>query len=400
MCPPDDHPSNGDMHEVVKGKFFAFKGPTGRRKSMGFGRYTLIPSDYFDVFRVKNICTIVRLNDKEYDRSALLQAGFNHYDLFFTDCSVPTDEIVDNFLRIAEQSEGAIGVHCLAGLGRTGTLIGLYMMKHLGFTANEAIGWMRTVRPGCVIGPQQQYLADQEARMHSLGAHGALGLGLNHSAGLRSESSPRTGGRHAALPPPPWLGAQSASSNSEQLAEMVTRGMQIRDQGRFDADANAMANPESETSSGTRTPVDSIVLPPRIVGPTSHVAARPPSPQALRTPLPGASAQRDCRRSVLGLVGGGVSAVTRDSLLPNRASPSGSPASITRDGRGRLAASAGTDSLVRLAATAQGSMAKAAPRAKASSFRHASGARSAQSISPKAITAGSQRFGLARSQLI
>jgi hypothetical protein len=25
-----DHPSNGDMHEVVKGKFFAFKGPTGK----------------------------------------------------------------------------------------------------------------------------------------------------------------------------------------------------------------------------------------------------------------------------------------------------------------------------------------------------------------------------------
>ena len=384
MCPPDDHPSNGDMHEVVKGKFFAFKGPTGRRKSLGFGRYTLIPSDYIDVFRVKNIRTVVRLNDKEYDRSALLQAGFNHHDLFFIDCSVPTDEIVDSFLRIAEQSEGAIAVHCLAGLGRTGTLIGLYMMKHLGFTANEAIGWMRTVRPGSVIGPQQQYLADQEVRMHSLGAQGAVGLGLNHSAGLRSPSSPRTGGRHAAVPPPPWLGAQSPSSNSEQLAQMVTRGMQIRDQGRFDAGANALANPVSETNSGTRTPVDSVVLPPRIGGPTSHVA-QPPSPQALRTPLPGASAQRDCRRSVPGLVGGGASAVIRDCLLPSRASPTGSPASIARDGRGRLAASVGTDSL---AATAQGSMAKASPLAKGSS--------SAQSNSPKAITAGSQRFGLAR----
>ena len=32
---------------------------------------------------------------------------------------------------------GAIAVHCKAGLGRTGCLIGCYMMKHYKFTAEE-----------------------------------------------------------------------------------------------------------------------------------------------------------------------------------------------------------------------------------------------------------------------
>jgi len=43
-------------------------------------------------------------------------------------------------------------------LGRTGTLIGAYLIWKYGFTASEAIGFMRIVRPGSVVGPQQQYM--------------------------------------------------------------------------------------------------------------------------------------------------------------------------------------------------------------------------------------------------
>ena len=38
-----------------------------------------------------------------------------------------------------------LGVLCAAGLGRTGTLIALYMMKHYRFTAAECIAWIRSV---------------------------------------------------------------------------------------------------------------------------------------------------------------------------------------------------------------------------------------------------------------
>jgi hypothetical protein len=43
-------------------------------------------------------------------------------------------------------------------------------MKHYGFTAREAIGWMRVCRPGSVIGPQQQFLESIQARMWEEGA--------------------------------------------------------------------------------------------------------------------------------------------------------------------------------------------------------------------------------------
>jgi len=45
-----------------------------------------------------------------------------------------------------------------AGLGRTGTLIACYMMKHYRFSAAEAIAWIRICRPGSIIGPQQEFL--------------------------------------------------------------------------------------------------------------------------------------------------------------------------------------------------------------------------------------------------
>jgi hypothetical protein len=39
------------------------------------------------------------------------------------------------------------------------------MMKHYRFTAEEVIGWLRIVRPGSIIGPQQQFMRDTQMKM-------------------------------------------------------------------------------------------------------------------------------------------------------------------------------------------------------------------------------------------
>ena len=90
-------------------------------------------------------------------------------------------------------------------------------MQHHNFTADEAMGWLRVARPGSVIGPQQQYLRDNEARMHALGKQGLPGMGL------RIDERAAAGGSHL---------QEDASSEAARLAEMVTKGMHSREQLR------------------------------------------------------------------------------------------------------------------------------------------------------------------------
>uniref|UniRef100_A0A7S4V277 protein-tyrosine-phosphatase n=1 Tax=Alexandrium monilatum TaxID=311494 RepID=A0A7S4V277_9DINO len=160
---------NGDMNWVIPDKFLAFAGPCPNSIDPdGYPAFT--PEDYVPIFREAAIWLVVRLNKKQYDRRRFIDHGLKHVDLYFLDGSCPSREIISKFLHITESEPGAVAVHCKAGLGRTGTLIGLYAMKHFQFPARAFIGWNRICRPGSILGPQQQFLIDMQHDMFQAGA--------------------------------------------------------------------------------------------------------------------------------------------------------------------------------------------------------------------------------------
>lgn len=160
---------NGDLNWIVDGKFLAFAGPFEQRKHFGNGYYSTEPSDLIPYFKEKQVSAVIRLNKPCYDRQHFVNAGINHYELFYPDGGNPPEHILKRFIEICEYEEGAIAVHCKAGLGRTGTCIGMYLMKHYKMTAKEVIGYFRVARPGSVIGPQQDFLEHHQNKMINAG---------------------------------------------------------------------------------------------------------------------------------------------------------------------------------------------------------------------------------------
>eukprot|EP00038_Savillea_parva_P031071 m.82650 g.82650 ORF g.82650 m.82650 type:complete len:543 (-) comp9486_c1_seq1:195-1823(-) len=161
---------NGDLNWHVPGKFLAFAGPHNVAHITERGYPKLAPENFFEVFKKYGVTDIIRTNKKLYDASKFTNQGFKVHELFFVDGTTPNSVILQKFLQISEAAQGAVAVHCKAGLGRTGTLIACYLMKHYMLTAAECIGWMRVCRPGTIIGPQQYFVGDKQTEMWRAGS--------------------------------------------------------------------------------------------------------------------------------------------------------------------------------------------------------------------------------------
>ncbi|KAF2722493.1 phosphatases II [Polychaeton citri CBS 116435] len=127
---------------------------------------TTLPKPFRNVlayFHYQNIGLVVRLNSKLYEEGWFEALDIKHTGetMVFDDGTCPPLHFVKRFIAMSNDmfSKGCgIAVHCKAGLGRTGCLIGAYLIYRYGFTANECISFMRFMRPGMVVGPQQHWL--------------------------------------------------------------------------------------------------------------------------------------------------------------------------------------------------------------------------------------------------
>ncbi|KAL2740906.1 dual specificity protein phosphatase CDC14C-like isoform X1 [Vespula squamosa] len=178
---------NGDLNWMIPQKLLAFVTPSTENKTIYHP-----PEYYINYFLNNGVVAVVRLNRKTYDSNSFTKAGISHYDMFMPDGTIPPKRILYKFLRLVEITNGAIAVHCKAGLGRTGSLIAAYLIKHYNMTAREAIAWTRICRSGSVIGHQQawleniQYSLMNAGQQYRLKYRGESDMILHHRRGIYS----------------------------------------------------------------------------------------------------------------------------------------------------------------------------------------------------------------------
>lgn len=147
------HRGGGDMC-VFGNKFVATRSP-----QQGPLHSTHNSIFYVRRFLQMGVSTVIRLNEaSSYDAAQFTDAGIAVVDLHFEDGGCPSSEVAKKFLDVCDSAEGLVAVHCQSGLGKTGTLIGMWMVKNLHMSARESIAWIRMLRPGSVVGVQKHFL--------------------------------------------------------------------------------------------------------------------------------------------------------------------------------------------------------------------------------------------------
>lgn len=103
----------------------------------------------------------------EARRRSVEEQGINFFHRPIEDFKAPTLEQVEDvvaFVQAALQEEGTVVMHCMAGLGRAGTLAACLLIAEHGFPAGEAILHVRWIRPGAIQSDEQEQLIHAYAR--------------------------------------------------------------------------------------------------------------------------------------------------------------------------------------------------------------------------------------------
>jgi atypical dual specificity phosphatase len=76
--------------------------------------------------------------------------GFEFHNIPIVDFDIPDSSAIESFIAIMKRSlNRKVLLHCLAGLGRSGTMAALFL-KYQGMSAEQAIDHVRRCRPGSI----------------------------------------------------------------------------------------------------------------------------------------------------------------------------------------------------------------------------------------------------------
>jgi len=124
------------------------------------------PATAMDFLTDEGVGTIVTLTENSLDETVVEGYGFTYHHLPIPDFAHPTAKQINKFITIVEKSRKAgkgCVVHCLAGRGRTGTMIACYLV-FMGRAARAAIDEVRMLRPGSIETLEQEAAIERYAR--------------------------------------------------------------------------------------------------------------------------------------------------------------------------------------------------------------------------------------------
>jgi len=108
--------------------------------------------------RAQKIDLVLTLTEDSIPKHWIDTVGLLAVHLPIDDGEAPTPEQIDLAMATLENARGAsmgAAVHCLAGRGRTGTILALWLVKQ-GIHPDEAIRRIRQLRPGSIETLEQE----------------------------------------------------------------------------------------------------------------------------------------------------------------------------------------------------------------------------------------------------
>lgn len=124
----------------------------------GMARPTSLVND-FEFLKKNNVDAIVSLTEKPLRKSVVEEFGFEYVHLPILDFTAPTFCQIDEFVRFTNRlriENKKIVVHCDSGMGRTGTMLSIYLVSSKRYTAKDAISEVRQKRPGSIETSEQE----------------------------------------------------------------------------------------------------------------------------------------------------------------------------------------------------------------------------------------------------
>ena len=113
----------------------------------------------------QGVKSIVTVREEPLDDDWVKDVNYLH--VHSNDLSVPEfDDLVSavDFIHRRITNNEPVMVHCLAGMGRTGTLLACYLVKHKKMSADDAIQKVREERPGSIQSYPQEEMIFQFAK--------------------------------------------------------------------------------------------------------------------------------------------------------------------------------------------------------------------------------------------